>query len=36
LCSIVEEVIEIYKKDNKPLPPQTSGRDYANKMLDVA
>ena len=36
LCSIVEEVIEIYKKDNKPLPPPTSGKDYANKMLDVA
>jgi predicted RNase H-like HicB family nuclease len=36
LCSIVEEVIEIYKKDNKALPPPTSGRDYANKMLDVA
>ena len=36
LCSIVEEVIELYKRDNKPLPPPTSGRDYANKMLDVA
>jgi len=36
LCSIVEEIIEIYKKDNKPLPPPTSGKDYANKMLDVA
>ena len=36
LCSIVEEVIEIYKRDNRPLPPPTSGRDYANKMLDVA
>ncbi len=36
LCSIVEEVIEIYKRDNKPLPPPTSGKDYANKMLDVA
>jgi predicted RNase H-like HicB family nuclease len=36
LCSIVEEVIAIYQKDNKPLPPPTSGRDYANKMLDVA
>ncbi|MBN2321101.1 MAG: hypothetical protein JXR49_18625 [Acidobacteria bacterium] len=36
LCSIVEEVIKIYKKDNKPLPPPTSGKDYANKMLDVA
>jgi predicted RNase H-like HicB family nuclease len=36
LCSIVEEVIEMYKRDNKPLPPPTSGKDYANKMLDVA
>ena len=36
LCSIVEEVIEIYKRDNRPLPPPTSGKDYANKMLDVA
>lgn len=36
LCSIVEEAIELYKRDNRPLPPTTSGRDYANKMLDVA
>jgi len=36
LCSIVEEIIELYKKDRKPLPPPTSGKDYANKMLDVA
>ncbi len=36
LCSIVEEVIELYKRENRPLPPPTSGRDYANKMLDVA
>ncbi|MBN1567903.1 MAG: hypothetical protein JXA73_08640 [Acidobacteria bacterium] len=36
LCSIVEEAIEIYKRDKKPLPPATSGKDYANKMLSVA
>jgi len=36
LCSLVEEVIELYKRDGKPLPPPTSGRDYANKMLGVA
>ncbi len=36
LCSIVEEIIELYKRDGKPLPPATSGKDYANKMLDVA
>ena len=36
LCSIVEETIGLYKQDNKPLPPPTSGRDFANKMQDVA
>lgn len=36
LCDIVEETIQVYKEDGKPLPPVTSGRDYANKMLDVA
>ncbi len=36
LCSLVEEIIELYQKDGKPLPPPTSGRDYANKMLNVA
>jgi predicted RNase H-like HicB family nuclease len=36
LCVIVDEAIEIYKKDGKPLPPPTSGRDYANRMLSVA
>ena len=36
LCQIVEEVIELYIKDGKPLPPPTSGRDYATKMQNVA
>ncbi|HMW43045.1 MAG: hypothetical protein EKK65_09210 [Lysobacterales bacterium] len=36
LCAIVEEVIDLYHKDNKPLPPATSGRDFANRMQDVA
>lgn len=36
LCQIVEETIELYHKDGKPLPPPTSGRDYANKMQNVA
>jgi predicted RNase H-like HicB family nuclease len=35
LCSLVEEVIELYKRDGKPLHPPTSGKDYANEMLDV-
>ncbi|ODS34669.1 MAG: HicB family protein [Candidatus Scalindua rubra] len=36
LCLIVEETIELYKKDGKPLPPPTSGKDYVNKMLNIA
>ena len=36
LCIIVKETVELYKKDGKPLPPPTSGKDYANKMQDVA
>ena len=35
LCQIVEETIELYHQDGKPLPPPTSGRDIANKLLGV-
>ncbi|MCG6867181.1 MAG: hypothetical protein LJE91_00180 [Gammaproteobacteria bacterium] len=36
LCDIVDEAIDLYMKDGRPLPPSTSGRDYANKMQNVA
>jgi predicted RNase H-like HicB family nuclease len=36
LCELVDETIDVYKQDGKPLPPATSGKDYANKMLTVA
>jgi len=36
LCRIVEETIALYKTEGRPLPPPTSGKDYANKMLAVA
>ena len=36
LCQIVEEAVDLYREDGKPLPPPTSGRDYANKLQDVA
>ena len=36
LCQIVEETVELYRRDGKPLPPPTSGRDFANKMQSVA
>ena len=36
LCELVEEAIQVYKREGKPLPPPTAGKDYANKMLTVA
>ena len=36
LCRIVEDAIELYRQEGRPLPPPTSGRDFANKMQDVA
>lgn len=36
LCQIVDETIELYHQDGKPLPPATSGRDFANQMQIVA
>ena len=33
LCEIVDETVELYIQDGKPLPEPTCGRDYANKML---
>ena len=32
LCQIVEEAIDLYRKDGKALPPPTSGRDLANHL----
>lgn len=36
LCELVDETIELYLQNSKPLPPATLGKDYANKMLSVA
>jgi predicted RNase H-like HicB family nuclease len=36
LCRIVEDAIELYRQEGRPLPPSTSGRDFANKMQNVA
>jgi predicted RNase H-like HicB family nuclease len=36
LCEIVEETIDLYRREGKPLPPPTSGRDFVNKLQDVA
>jgi predicted RNase H-like HicB family nuclease len=36
LCQIVEDTITMFQAEGRPLPPPTSGRDYANKMQHVA
>ncbi len=36
LCQIVEEAIDLYRKDNKSLPPATAGNDLANRLQSVA
>ena len=36
LCILVDEVIELYRKEEKDLPPATTGRLNEVKLLDVA
>jgi len=36
LCESVKEALDLLKQQGKPLPPATSGKDYANRMLTVA
>lgn len=36
LCEIIEETIELYKQDGKPLPKPMSGREFVNAMQKVA
>ena len=34
--NIVEDAINLYRREGRPLPPPTSGRDFANRMQHVA
>ena len=36
LCQIVEETIELYHQDRKPLSLPTAGRDLANTLQQIA
>ena len=36
LCQVVEETIELYRIEGRPLPPSTSGYDWANKITTFA
>lgn len=35
LCELVEETIELYQREKKPLPPVTSGYDWANTITNT-
>ncbi len=35
LCQVVEETIELYHQDGKPLPAPTAGRDLANMLQET-
>ena len=34
LCDLVEETIQLYQAESKPLPPPTSGFDWANAIAN--
>ncbi|WP_348674082.1 hypothetical protein [uncultured Abyssibacter sp.] len=36
LCARVEEIIALYNADNRELPAPTAGRDFANRLNEVA
>lgn len=36
VCELAEEVVALYKREGKPLPPPTSGKDFANRLANVA
>ncbi len=36
LCQMVDEMIALYHKDGKRLPPPTSGHDLVNQLADIA
>jgi predicted RNase H-like HicB family nuclease len=36
LCQIVEDTIGVYESEGKPLPPITSGYDWANRIATTS
>ena len=36
LCQIVEETVELYQQEGKPLPPALSGKEFVNAMHRTA
>ena len=36
LCQIVEETVRLYETEGRPMPPITSGYDWANTITDTS
>ena len=35
LCQLVEEMVQLYQTEGRPLPPPTSGHDFANAIVTM-
>lgn len=35
LCQMVDEAVQLYEAENRPLPPPTSGCDWANTIANA-
>lgn len=36
LCRIVDETVDLYRQEGRPLPPATAGHDFANRLQSAA
>ena len=36
LCDAIEEAIELYEREGRPLPPPMSGREFVNALQRIA
>jgi predicted RNase H-like HicB family nuclease len=36
LCEVIDETVEIYERDGKPLPEPLSGREFVNALQAIA
>jgi predicted RNase H-like HicB family nuclease len=36
LCEILEEMVDLYQQEGKPLPPPMTGRDFVNTIQTLA
>ena len=35
LCQLVEETVELYEREGRPLPPPSAGKEHANRTFSL-